>query len=401
MICRRACAKAVDDVDLTGLISFLDFLSQKSGCDLKLVIGVKRKSLVVEACCVRSSKVINTVKSKLTMLKGLKVAKCLSKGEGTFSGFWSLGGKVCLGREVFTGSPFCLEEKKMRRHVLIVGSTGSGKSTTAKKIFKELKVGRLVLDWHGEYKGLGRTIDCISLTKLRSLGKLELMDALANSLKLTDAQYYLLLKIIQLLYNKNKDFGIRDIIFYLKSLEEVSRWIRESKYSLLRKLEMLTHKESCKYSVVDVPLMVKDGLIIDLSSYTTEHAKRFVAHAVLAYLFAEARKGSLERTYTFLEEAHNIIPKFSELGIADKVFMEGRKYGLHLVAITQSPKALNENAVKNSFIKIIHMLREVDDAKYMADSIGDPALWKEFIELDVGEAIISQKRAVRVVIDST
>jgi DNA helicase HerA-like ATPase len=81
--------------------------------------------------------------------------------------------------------------------------------------------------------------------------------------------------------------------------------------------------------------------------------------------------------------------------------MEGRKYGLHLVAITQSPKALNENAVKNSFIKIIHMLREVDDAKYMADSIGDPALWKEFIELDVGEAIISQKRAVRVVIDST
>ncbi|NPA84545.1 MAG: ATP-binding protein [Crenarchaeota archaeon] len=391
----------VDDLDLTGLISFLDFLSQKSGCEVKLVIGVKRRAVAVEVCCLKSPKLISVVRSKLVMISGLKVAHCLSRGDGRLFGVWPLGGKVCLGREVFTGAPFCLDERKMRRHVLIVGSTGSGKSTTAKKIFRELGTAKVVLDWHGEYKGLALTIDCISLTKLKSLGKLELLDVFSNSLKLSDAQYYLLLKIIQLLYNKNKDFGIRDVIFYLKSLEEVSRWIRESKYSLLRKLEMLTHKEVCRYSVTDVPQLVKDGLVIDLSSYTTEYAKRFVAHAVLAYIFTEARRGMLERTYVFLEEAHNIIPKSSELGIADKVFMEGRKYGVHLVAITQSPKALNENAVKNSYTKIIHMLREVDDAKYMAENIGDPGLWKEFIELEVGEAIVSQRRPVRVLIDST
>jgi len=401
VICRKLCAKVIDDVDLTGLFSFLDFIAQRSGCDVRLVVGFKRKAIVVEACCLRSSKVINAIKTKLIMINGIKVANCLSKGSGNLFGTWTLGGKVCIGREAFTGSPFCLDERKMRRHVLIVGSTGSGKSTTAKKIFKELRTAKVVLDWHGEYIGLARTVDCISLTRLRSLGKLELMDALANSLKLSDAQYYLLLKIIQLLYSKDRDFGIRDIIFHLKSLEEVSRWIRESKYSLLRKLEMLTHKEACKFSVVDIPVLSKDGLVVNLSSYMTEYAKRFIAHAILAYLFAEARRKNLERTYVFVEEAHNIIPKSNELGIADKIFMEGRKYGLHVVAITQSPKALNDNAVKNAFTKIIHALREVEDAKYVAESVGNPTLWKEFIDLDVGEAIVAQKRTVRVVIDST
>jgi len=380
----------------------LSQVAEKSGCDAKLTLNVSRKTLVCEVCCLRSKKLIDVIKARFAAVKGLKASKCFgSKGLTAPSGWWPLSGSVCLGVEAFTGSPFCLDERNLRRHAVIVGSTGSGKSTTAKKIFKELAHNKLVLDWHGEYRGVAKRIECISLNRLRSLGQLELMDALANSLKLTDAQYYLLMKVVQMLYAKGGEFGIRDIIFYLKSLEELSRWIRESKYSLLRKLEMLTVRGTCKFEITDLESLTEGGLVIDLSGYVTEYAKKFVSHAVLAYLFAKARGGELKRTYVIVEEAHNVIPKSSELSVADKIFMEGRKYGLHVIAVTQSPRAMSENVMKNSYVKIIHGIREVDDAKYVAESVGDPSLWKEIISLDVGEAIVAQRKLARVIISNS
>ena len=403
MICREKCFEILDDADLSGLISFLQAVSNKSKCSIYFTLDLRLSKIRVKVCCLKSKKVLNAI---ITMILGypfLKKSLCHFKGERDFQGvklFFVRDRQVCLGKEVPSATPYCIPQRAFDRHVLIVGSTGSGKSTTAKRIAEELRTNVLILDWHGEYavNGMER-LNCVSFENLKSLGRLELVDALASSLSLSDSQYYLLMKVVQLLWTKEEDFGIRDIIFQLKSIEEVSRWIRESKYALLKRLEMLLSDESCDITIGRLLKRTKEGVILDMTSFSTELAKRFIGNAILAYAFTKAKNGKLKKLYVFIEEAHNITPRSSELTIAEKVFMEGRKYGLHVVAITQSPKKLSEGIVKNAALKIIHGIKEVDDAKYLANSVGVQDLWREFIGLQVGEAYVVYRQPVKVIIE--
>ena len=392
LICHRLRYKLKEEVDLSGIVSYFKFVLAKK---CKVEIDIIGRVLSIKLCC-PSRKYVADAKARLNLVEGIERAVLPSLGfPKAFKLTYFKDKGICLGKDD-RGAPLCLPRKWLERHVLIVGSTGSGKSTTAHKLFSELEDSKVMLDWHGEHDWPNR-ISCVNLNKLDRLSNVEILDALGSSLSLSDAQYYLLLKVLQLLRTQKRTFGIRDIIFYVKSLEETSRWMRESKFSLLRKLEMLVHKGVCKHDLTEIPYMSENGLVIDLSGYT-EYGKRFVANVVIAYLFTQARAG-MKKTFVFVEEAHNVVSKGDE-GIVDKAFMEGRKYGLHLIAITQSPKSASPNIIKNTGLKVIHMLREVEDAKYMAESIGYPELWKEFISLEVGEAIIAFRKPLRVFIDS-
>ncbi len=404
MICRELCFEVEEEVDLSGLIAYLQSLSEKSGCKVEVVLNVKSGRVKVRSCCLRSRRVIKAIRDKAIAVSGLRKSRCVlpKRWSGTLKLFYIKDRQLCIGKELDTGAPFCLPSKALRRHALIVGSTGSGKSTTAKRIAEELGENLLILDWHGEYGDLNfEVVNCVSFDKLREMGKLELIDSLAVSLGLSDSQYYLLMKTVQLLWNQKRDFGIDDIIHYLKSVEEVSRWIRESKYALLKRLEMLRTPEPCDVSIESLLKMASRGVVLDMTGLATEYAKRFVANALVSYAFTKSKSRKLKRLYVFLEEAHNVAPKSSDISIIDKAFMEGRKYGLHLVAITQSPKRLSENLVRNTATKIIHGMKEVEDAKYIANSIGYPDLWKDIIELDVGQAIIYFKRPIKVHVEGS
>jgi len=140
------------------------------------------------------------------------------------------------------------------------------------------------------------------------------------------------------------------------------------------------------------------GVVLDLTTSKSEYAKRFISNAILAYAFTNAKSKRLKKLFVILEEAHNVAPRSAELTMTEKVFMEGRKYGIHVVAVTQSPKKLSEGIVKNAALKIIHSVKDVEDAKYLANSIGYPELWKEFVELEVGHAYFYYRKPIRVVV---
>lgn len=63
-----------------------------------------------------------------------------------------LGWTECLGRRI---SSFTLSFEDLTKHVIILGSTGSGKSTTSKRLIEEcIRAGLpvLIFDWHNEYR---------------------------------------------------------------------------------------------------------------------------------------------------------------------------------------------------------------------------------------------------------
>ncbi len=397
MICREICATIDgDEADLSSFISYLQLLGEKSKCRIELCLKLVDSKLKVKACCLKSKSVIRSIELRLRTSPYLRTIPCKGlqrkprEGVPVIKLNLGRGRDLCIGIEEDTLSPFCIPSRELYRHVLIVGSSGSGKSTTVKRILRELGKDFLVFDWHGEYDLQARKVSCVDLSDLSSFSLQELMDMFSMSLELSDAQYYVLFKVLQLLNKSKRKYGLIDVIVQIHTFEETSRWIKETKHSILRKLEMLRHEGCLRGAKLsEIWDAVRDGVIINMEGYS-EYAKRFLTALILSYTFRKlSSKVHRRRVFAVLEEAQNVASKTASYAIFDKVFQEGRKYGLHLIAVTQSPKNLNEAVVKNTSLKVIHKINEASDAKYISESIGRPELWKEVIGLGVGEAIVS------------
>lgn len=129
----------------------------------------------------------------------------------------------------------------MYRHVLITGTTGSGKSHTAalitKRASEKLGLKVVVLDWHGEYTSLLQDyeyIDPYDNPVALFTGDPDDISVLSSILDLTPPQEYLLEKILR--RNTNVVKSINFLLDYIESYPEESNWMRETKLSLHRRL---------------------------------------------------------------------------------------------------------------------------------------------------------------------
>ena len=90
-----------------------------------------------------------------------------------------------------------------------------------------------------------------------------------------------------------------------------------------------------------------------------------------------------------VEEAHNVAPRNREgQTILDSIVREERKWGTYAYIVTQSPSSISREIIKNTSLKVIHRMREVDDTKLMAFSVGMLKGWEELLRLERGTAYI-------------
>lgn len=244
-------------------------------------------------------------------------------------------------------------------HMIITGSSGTGKTQAAKQLIsKALESGLniLVLDVHGEYTSLPatRVINPAEnpVNLLARFGKSpavraeEVADLIASAFRLGNVQKSVLQHMViyaYKLFDKPKVTDLLDIASdphapeYLGFSKDVIR-------SLIPYLKTLSGLES------DVkwlePTELDRGLIVaDLSKVESVSLQIIYLETLVNMLF-NYRKSKPQPTLVVVEEAHRFIAK-GRTSILTKLFREGRKFGVNVVAITQEPYSLEPATLNN------------------------------------------------------
>jgi DNA helicase HerA-like ATPase len=297
-----------------------------------------------------------------------------------------------------------LYKSALFRHILITGTTGSGKSYTASKIAdrlsKDLKIPVVIIDWHGEYQKLlpyHTTLNPREFPLQLFTGEPDDLSILTSIFELTPPQEYILEKIL-----KRKDFvKLKTIDGLLETIEifpEESTWFRESKLSLHRKLSVLSREEYSDlfkfyeptnvtfnklFLELDKPLLIDVSKIIDLS------IKKLYASLLVKRIVNYATK-NLKQLAVIIEEAQNYLSKQNPIKPICEMLREIRKFNIGLIVVAQSISQLVEDVMANTNTKIIHAVKSKQDLEVIEKAVYmEHSLLSLIPYLEVGEAVYS------------
>lgn len=238
---------------------------------------------------------------------------------------------------VTIGTRFFIPYKvSLDKHLCVLGSTRSGKSSLIRAMIKELSKRYVVtvLDWHGEYVGVLPTIptSAVEINLERIPPKL-LTEILGFGLGLNEPSMYMFYRII-------RDGGytsFSDLISKIDNYLVNTRTEAEMKAAILRRLEYVA--SNIGKGLISIEELMKGDSVIDLSDLTIIEEKRLVSSLILATLYMQYMKSGLigrgVEHILIIEEAQNLID-MNGLGysIIDHVIMELAKYGLRVVLIS-------------------------------------------------------------------
>ncbi len=251
-------------------------------------------------------------------------------------------------------------------HIVVAGRTGSGKTNTVKVFLEEaLKNGvkTLILDWAGEYRSFkqyipGRDYGFYLVPETPQHASFT-ADLFAAVYDLSDPQTYLLYKAAK---NLRPPYTLSQLIDAIEELPAKNYRELDVKAALLRRLEPLN----------DGPLghtlngrqnpnsLFQENVSLRLDKLYSLKERRLFSLILLRHLYTflttNGFAGRISHI-TVLEEAWNIIPytrRDEPPSIGERLFLELRKYGECVIAVTQSLSDISERALKNASYIIIH-----------------------------------------------
>lgn len=179
--------------------------------------------------------------------------------------------------------------------------------------------------------------------------------------------------------------------------------------------KQLLNKDIPRHSAEDWERLFGHPTVINLTSLTSDEDKAFFMAIVLMFIYeyrqevaelpeAQEAKGhdSGLKHLLVVEEAHRVLgrsegavsafaaaPKQKVSEMFSNMISEVRAYGQGILIADQIPSRLNEDAVKNTNLKIVHKLVSADDRKSMATALN---VWdnqeRVIGDLNVGEALV-------------
>ncbi len=278
-------------------------------------------------------------------------------------------------------------------HILIVGSSGTGKSTLASilscGLYNYLQSAILIIDFHGEYYKLIKTIN--------PTAKVNVINSLDNKISLFDIigkhnvkeRSLEVSAIIQKIFN----LGPLQRIFLQRIIEEAYAIINETgtserkalleAYNIvldnaqtdqelrsIRSLEPYIRTLALEFfgtTNISISNIFKDITIIDLSPLYSEYFKNLYAELILLKIYDNLHTiytNTKNTKYILIDEAHRIAGNNNS--VLAKIVAESRKYNIGIIVLTQHPKSINEDIIGNTALQIILQLKEPSNLEYTA-----------------------------------
>jgi Helicase HerA, central domain len=336
------------------------------------------------------------------------------------------GQGILLGRvkgRSGTSHEFRLQLEDLRRHVSVIGMTGSGKSTTAGVIVRQVAAMGLpvmILDWHNEHAELVRSVggqvfspgkDDFAINPMDMGPATEptehvemVTDIFSDTYHFTHPQAYMFRNALQRCLAEAADREVPTLASLVSTIESYplrSAYDNETKVALLRRLVPLTQGHVGRAfnapSSCTVDELLDKVLCIELGHIRETLSRSIFADILmkLVYEMRLARKVKMEHVM-MIEEARNIAPVRREddpPSVGERMISELRKFGESMLFIAQFPSQVAPEVVKNSGVRIIHRVAWAEDLRLIRDSLNlTPEQLAYISGLGVGEAVVSLTR---------
>lgn len=349
------------------------------------------------------------------------------------------GSSICIGDELLTltSKPKCrasISIEALRRHLCILGTTGSGKSTCAAIICRELAelgIPTLILDRTGEYVASLGSLPSAGVLKpgenfvvppfklseengespieAQIEGWVSLLDHynhVSYSAGLSPLQTRVLREVLAEHYHGTRDtLTITGLINRLRryesSVADLRGW-QESIEAIVSRLwpmavGVVGAALDRSYETLKVADLFERGLrVIDLSLLPDDRAKNLLSQLVLKAVYEASRRKEVTdrlRLVVLVDEAQHLAPnERGYISIPESCAIELRKYGFCLAMCATRPSLISPNIIANSNTLISFMLNNQDDidtvAGYFVGGSRDGRVKETLRKLPVGEALV-------------
>jgi len=356
------------------------------------------------------------------------------------------GGDITVGtlKSSSRGDAIGISLKDLTKHMLIVGTPGSGKTTFSvsllDRLWKDHKVPFLVIEpAKNEYRALVQSIPDLQVftpgknfispfvfnpfvppknVKLETY-KSTLKTAFAAAVSMSAPLDKIFEETVNNCYSdfrwldtytsddKGRIFNIADFIKCFEETFEAIGYTGDAKNigrAGLVRLQSLANLFDNYYSVPIEDLLTKPT-VIELAAIENSDQKALIISllllSVLAYVNSNYLGEGKLRNVILLEEAHVLLdagtnagegeanPSAIAQGLVKRMLAEARSYGLGIVIADQSPRKVTTDVVALTDIKLAFRLVEAADKQIIADSSNmDESQSKRLAKLKPGEAFL-------------
>lgn len=336
-------------------------------------------------------------------------------------------GEIDIGTVEYMNRPqrqFSLKLKDLNRHTGIFGSTGSGKTTLALNLIRQLHkkgIPFLIFDWEKSYRNLVNEFDDVAVFTLGSninplyLNPLNLppgisQEEYSKSLISLLAEDYLsgagsdtvLLKYMKTAFSEHQNPNFNDIREIAlrearKGMRGRSMLWKETVGRIITSLSIGTAGQIlCSGRHHPLDKLLQKNIVLELGGIQSPRDRKFIIHLIINWLFLWLQDRGIEsetlKQIIIFEEFHNVILKGKGDNLISTLFRQGRKYGLGIVALDQTSELPND-IYGNMNTKISFSLTTNRDIAAMAKAMNLDSTKSRYLGiLDTGQAIVNVKQ---------